>query len=1017
MKTKFPSMRLAIPLAWLLWSACGISVPAIELLSVVDPSLPRAAGGNADSTLPWISSDGRFVLFVSAASDLVALGTNAPPASLINSHLNVFLRDRSNAVTTLVSLNLGGTGGGDADSFPGGISGNGRFALFESGASDLIVGDHNAASDVILRDLQSGTNILVSVATNGLPGNGDSYSGVMTPDGRFVAFVSAASDLVSGDNNGIPDIFVRDWQTGMTTLVSVGAKSASGYSAAPQITHDGRYVAFFSTATNLVPGVSPTGDIYVRDLALGTTTWASAGARSALQTAMHTTNAVCFSFVISADGKFIAYEVQPSTLTASSAVVLRYGLETALTDVLCTNAYLFSGSPESVEALSISGDGRIVAYAAKGSSLTGSEAGMYVWDAFLGTNILASCDLTGAFPSNTLSYWPTLTPDGRFLSFQSTATNLVSNAVNRDFHIHLRDLQAGLTQLVDRDTNGAGSALTVGGVAPMSDDGRWVAFDAFDNGLVPDDINRGYDVFVRDMAAGVMDQISLHDASVDSQTPDGTSTLALSAISADARFVVFSSAANNLAAIDTNQCGDIFLRDLVAQKTLLVSVNAAGTGTGNGVSTDPVVSADGRFVAFTSSASDLVAGDTNKASDVFVRDMLSGSTALASVTTNGAGGNGDSSLPIFSSDGQKVLFHSSAGNLARGATKGRDNLYWRDLTGQTIYTVYSSTFTSASTVTTMTPDGRFVAYAGYSGPWYLWDAQSHSNVYTGPATSGSAAILVLSPDGNRVANGYNMLGSNLFLFDRVTSTNKILGVCSSILHGTPRFSSDGRYLVYVTTSANVPTDLNGRNDVYLYDCVNDTHTLVSHSPDGQSPLGGDSDSPDISADGRWVAYRSAATNIVPFDLNGVPDVFLWDRLSGTTRLLSANGSASASANNRSLTPMVSADGTTAIFASWASDIVPRDFNLGCDLFAVNLAGSGVVPTFRLTALPSVGPSGGIWLSWPILPNKTFQVQFKNAMGDPDWQTLAGGVTIVGGQGYLNDSTASASQRFYRILAQ
>lgn len=995
-----------------------VSSPGVELLSVVDPALPRAVGGNSDSSVPFMSGDGRFVLFVSAASDLVTLDTNAPPSNFIDLHLNVFLRDRSNAVTTQVSVSLAGTNGGNADSIPTGISSNGRYALFESTASDLIVGDNNEASDVILRDVQLGTNILISVATNGLPGNADSYESVLTPDGRFVAFTSAASDLVPNDENDIPDIFVRDRQSGTTTLVSVGAESGEGYSAAPRITPDGRYVVFFSTATNLVADVPPGGDVYARDLALGTTIWVSAGAREILHTVRHTTNAVCFGHAVSDDGRYVVYEVMPNNYPYDYAILVRYGLETGLTEMLCTNAYVFTALPETIEPPSISSDGQFVAYAAKGASSTGSESGIYVWDASLGSNTLASCNLTGAFPYHTMSYWPVLTPDGCFLSFQSTATNLVTNVVNGDFHLYIRDLQAGLTRLVDRDTNGTGSDSLMTGFTPMSADGRWLAFEAQDSRLVPNDMNRCYDVFVRDVTADGISMISVHDASVDPQTPAGSSSLAISAISADGTSVVFSSAAGNLVPNDTNACSDIFLRDRLGQKTRLVSVNASGGGPGNNVSTDPVLSADGRYVAFTSYASDLVAGDTNNASDVFVRDLMSGNTGLASVSTNGAGGNGDSYSPLLSSDGRIVVFRSSAGNLARGATRGVDNLYWRDLAAQTTYLVFGNYFYSGNVVATMTPDGRFVGYVGrVPSSWTLWDAESHTNIYTSPSITGQISLLLLSPDGNRVLSGYGGVGLTLDLFDRTANTHQLLGTCRSIARGRPRFSGDSRYLVYMTISTNSPADSNGANDIYLYDCVADTQTLVSHSPDGQSPLGGDSDSPDISADGRWVVYRSAATNIVPFDLNSVPDVFLWDRLSGTTRLLSVNRSATAVANDRSLTPFLSADATTAIYSSWASDIVAGDYNQASDLFAVTLAGSGVTPAFCLAALPGVGPSAGIWLTWPILPNKTFQVQFKNAMGDPSWQTLAGGVTIIGGQGYLNDPNAPASQRFYRVLAQ
>jgi len=129
---------------------------------------------------------------------------------------------------------------------------------------------------VFVRDLVNGTMILVSANTNGVGGNGDSYSSVMTPDGRYVAFTSVASDLVAVDTNGIPDVFVRDLQSGTTRRVSVGAMSAgattfANTSDSPAITPDGRYVAFYSLATNLVPGVGVAGEVYVRDLLAGNT--------------------------------------------------------------------------------------------------------------------------------------------------------------------------------------------------------------------------------------------------------------------------------------------------------------------------------------------------------------------------------------------------------------------------------------------------------------------------------------------------------------------------------------------------------------------------------------------------------------------------------------------------------------------------------------------------------------------------------------------------------------------------
>ena len=141
--------------------------------------------------------------------------------------MNVFLRDRTNATTTLVSVNLTGTNGGNGDSLPAGLSTDGRYVLFESSASDLVADDTNGVSDVFVRDMVTGTTMPVSVSTDGDLGNGASRSAVMTPDGRYVAFVSAANNLVPDDTNGIADVFLRDLQLGTTLLVSAGASRGS----------------------------------------------------------------------------------------------------------------------------------------------------------------------------------------------------------------------------------------------------------------------------------------------------------------------------------------------------------------------------------------------------------------------------------------------------------------------------------------------------------------------------------------------------------------------------------------------------------------------------------------------------------------------------------------------------------------------------------------------------------------------------------------------------------------------
>jgi Tol biopolymer transport system component len=1009
--------RLLILLSCLL---CATLLQGAQLVTVRNSSLPAAPGGNGDSSLPLPSADGRFVLFMSGANDLVVASNNAAPAvSGLLWSLNAYLRDRSNAVTTLLSVNLAGNNGGNGASYAVGISTNGRYVLFVTSASDLIPGDANNASDVLVRDLLAGTNILVSAATDRLPGNGDSDSAAMTPDGRYVAFVSAASNLVAGDTNGIRDVFVRDLATGTTTLASVGAQLSQGRSEAPLITPDGRYVTFFSSATNLVPGVPPSGgEIYVRDLVGKTTIWASTYAREALKLFQNATNPVSFGHVISADGQFVAYEVSASSLP-NTGIVLRYSLETGLTDIVCTNAAVLSGQPEDNQTLAMTPDGRFIAFTANPTSSPGLAACIFVWDALSNSTTLVSGDLSGAVPVNDTSIWPAITPDGRFIAFQSTATSLVTNSLVGDFHVYVRDLQAGITWLADADPNRVGSGVTAITAPQITDDGRYVTFEAPDGSLVPSNAEQSWDVFMRDLLAGATELISKSDPALLCRTPGGASALAPLSVSAQGSLVAFTSAADDLVLNDTNGFSDVFVRDLAVDNTLLVSVDASGTTSGNSASGEPTISADGRFVAFSSSASNLVARDTNNASDVFVRDLLTGATALVSVNRNGFSGNGASSSPIITSDGRAVLFHSQANNLLPGSFgTSVENLFWRDLGSATTYAV--STFNSPSyslgLPVAVTPDGRFVAYGSLSANWYIWDSQLHTNAYSSTVTGGSViVVLAISPDGNRIAYASSSGLTNIYLVDRTAGSLKPLGFVRSVSHATPRFSADGHYLAYVTTSAKVLADTNGLNDVYLYDCLTASNTLVSKPYNPAASANGDSDSPDISPDGRFVAYRSAASNLVPGDFNGVPDVFLWDRFTGATMLLSVSLWSDSSANNRSLTPVFSGDGTTVFFESWASDLVPFDFNGWSDIFAVSLLSSGGVPLFR--AAIASGPGPGIWISWPAVPGKSYHMQFKNTLADPAWQDLGGNVCLVGAHAYLNDLAAPGSQRFYRVVAQ
>lgn len=226
-------LRSTSHLAALLILGCTSHLFASQIVSVRPAAVTPPAAGNGDSVAPIISPDGRFVLFSSSANNLVAGDNN-------RLGLDLFLRDRASNMTCLVSANLTGTGGGNGNSLAGQVSTNGRYVVFQSDANDLLAGDTNAVSDIFVRDRELNTTILVSQAADGGCANDASTDPVMTPDGRYVAFLSAATNLVANDANGLPDVFIRDLLSGTTQLISVGATGTGATFSAPVLSADGR---------------------------------------------------------------------------------------------------------------------------------------------------------------------------------------------------------------------------------------------------------------------------------------------------------------------------------------------------------------------------------------------------------------------------------------------------------------------------------------------------------------------------------------------------------------------------------------------------------------------------------------------------------------------------------------------------------------------------------------------------------------------------------------------------------
>ena len=1054
----------AIVSAAALMIAAQVNAEWLQPVSVADSSnLPDGGGG--DSLAPIMTPDAGRVVFASTANNLLSLGgSNAIPAH-IPASLNVFMRIRTNVTTLLISQNLNGTGGGNGDSLPDGVSDDGRFVLFESSADNLIADDTNGLKDVFVRDNQNGTTELVSVSTNGGSADAESRSAAMTPDGCYVVFVSSATNLVSGDSNGVSDVFIRDMEAKTTALVSDGSapwKYGGSGSESPIISADGRYVAFYME-TNYAPGATRR-EIYVRDLVSQTTTWASTNADALLQNAfgsLGTHYTVSFNQLMSADGRFVAYEaaaIQTYSASTLSGIIVRYDLETGATDLVSTNATVpnSGGTYGDVRNLSMTPDGRHIAYIANVNTGTGPNGTcIYVWDGQTGVSSLASGNRANTAPLRDSCDWPVLDSTGQHVAFVSDASDLVISTSLADYCLYVRDLGAGVTTLVSVDMRGTfGMSVDPATPPALSADGQYVAFDFPDGtlqppaGLVTHDNNHAYDVALRDVSAGSTEPISVRDKSLGGITPNADSIIYALSVDATGHRVAFASSGDNFVRYDINGLPDVFVRDLQNGSNILVSATPGG-GVGDSFSIEPAISGNGRYVAFTSMADNLIAGDSNRASDVFVRDLQHAQTTLVSVSTNGESvGAGSSSKPTISMDGRFVLFHSTAANLAPGISGEHDNLFLRDLQTQTNYALTSSGAAAAA----ITPDAHFVAYATSSGMIYVWDSHAARNIYTNNSTA--VTDVQISAGGRRVAY---LTATELHYIDLATHatgviTNGIITAAKEVV----KLSGDGRWLAYVRHS----DEAYKTNNVFLYDFQSNNTVVLSRSSGSSNAANGSSDSPVFSADGRFLAYRSFASDIVPGDSNNLPDIYLFDQLTGTTTLVSVNRSGQSGGDNRSLMPVFSRDGSTLVFQSWASDLVEGDINQSGDLFTFKLAavtdtdGDGMDDQWELqyfktldrdgtgdfdddgakdlfefqTGTNPANPAslfrgqitfdlaaGKRSINWPAKPGSAYRVEYKDSLSDTNWQDATGNVFLLGDHARFDDSMPVAGHRFYRII--
>jgi cold shock CspA family protein len=377
---------------------------------------------------------------------------------------------------------------------------------------------------------------------------------------------------------------------------------------------------------------------------------------------------------ISADGRVVAFYSYASNLVAGdtngSSDVFVHDRSTGVTERVSVDSSGAEGNDYSYLP-AISADGQTVAYASSSSNLvagdTNNHFDIFVHDRSTGITERVSVRSNGK-QGNGDSYDPAISADGQIVAFRSWATNLVTGDTNGTWDIFVHDRSTGVTERVSVDSSAA-EANDEADLPAISADGQIVAFSSDATNLVSGDTNRATDVFVHDRSTGITERVS-----VDSSGAEGNDYSYRPAISTDGIIVAFSSGASNLVAGDTNGTGDIFVHDRSTGLTERVSVDSTGAE-GNNDSSYPAISA-GQIVAFTSWASNLVAGDTNGSSDIFVHNRSTGLTERVSVDSAGAEGNSDSQQDsAISADGQVVAFMSAASNLVAGDTNGRNDVF------------------------------------------------------------------------------------------------------------------------------------------------------------------------------------------------------------------------------------------------------------------------------------------------------------------------------------------------------
>lgn len=800
----------------------------------------QSNGDNSDFT---ISGNGRFVAFVSQGTNLIDGRESVAGA--------VYVKD-----LLLGSLYLASSPNIISDSQPGSrpsLNYDGRYISFQSNSDSIAPGDNNGASDIFVRDVQTGVSYIVSTSSQSQLGSGSSFDAQLSDNGESIVFASSAENLVSSDTNQQTDIFIKHLLTGTIEIVSTDSSgnASDGWSESPSVSADGRFVAFKSFAKNLSPADTQNfSDVYLKDMQTGSLKLVSSNSNGIVGDYFSS------SPMISSNGRYVVFASGAGNLADndfnSSTDIFVKDIQTGSVSRVSSAQSLYVGS-DSVP--SITAAGNFVAFGTAESLVAIDRRGNDTYRRNMLTGSYAIATQIDPLATNATgngdSYIGSLSGDGSVVAFDTFATNLGSKAVGIEGQVYARIQGVATGQLISENAMGI-PAIGNSRNPSVSGNGVWISFESNAYNLISNDNNGQYDIYVKNRNTGSIERVST--------TNDGAESSGYSfdsSISGDGRFVAFISTATEFDSADQNGTQDVYVKDRMTNRIVRASANATGASA-DSFSQSPKMSSSGQFVTFSSAATNLVAGDDNNQGDIFVKNLGTGESKLASANASGIIGNQQSFRSSISADGRFVIFESDATNLISGDTNDRTDIYRKDMLTGAIERVSTASDGSQanddSYNATVSDDGRFVLFVSQATNLGVNNAQQLLTLFRKDMLTGTIQPVLRRGDGGELATEVNFL-SNM--------------------------SGDGMHAVVSYAGGDAfSQDRNGFQDIFQLDFNTSPATSIG---DGQ---------------GRFIEIDTAGVNVGSI-IQGPSNAFdSYNRLTVDDTLYAANTPSTTSANGQ-----------------------------------------------------------------------------------------------------------------------